>query len=144
MTKVKNAIDGNATTSAPYGNTAIHLACRGLQRKVVEKLLLAKVDPCIQNQSQNDTPLHILVKVDGQDEHLMRAKGTQERIEDLIQLILPFSEESLQKLDADKKRPKDYIQSESINRIFREHFDSEADSGSEYASNDTMQGNVHI
>ena len=74
----------------------------------------------------------------------MRAKGTQERIEDLIQLILPFSEESLQKLDADKKRPKDYIQSESINRIFREHFDSEADSGSEYASNDTMQGNVHI
>ena len=63
--KGKNCISGFAITSLPYGNSCVHLACRGLQRKVVEKLLLAKIDASSQNESQKETPLHILLKADG-------------------------------------------------------------------------------
>ena len=69
--KVKSGIDGDAITSAPYGNTAMHLACRGLQKKAIEKLLLAKVSACSSNQIHGDTPLHILVKLYCQEEAQM-------------------------------------------------------------------------
>lgn len=63
--KGKNCISGIAITSLPYGNGCVHLACRGLQRKVIEKLLLAKIDASSQNECQKETPLHILLKADG-------------------------------------------------------------------------------
>ena len=37
-------IDLTQRTSPPYGNTPLHLACQGLQKKAIERLLLSRVD----------------------------------------------------------------------------------------------------
>ena len=53
---------------------------------------------------------------------------------------MPFSEDSLQIFDHDNKRPTDYVKSESLKRIFNEHFDSSGGSGGDLASQDTKEG----
>jgi len=50
-----------------------------------------------------DTPLHVLIKA------YEREPGSREMVEDLIQVVLPFSEESLGKRNQENNEPRDLI-----------------------------------
>ena len=70
-------------------DSALHLACLGLQKKSMEKLLLSRVNVNGQNVLQ-DTPLHILIKLYEENEDAKRPL-----IADMIELLSGFCEGSL-------------------------------------------------
>ena len=83
----------------------------------MEKLLLSKVATNIQNKSDLQTPLHILVQAYEKNQF----KGQRERIEEIIQLLLPFAEDSLRLEDKHGKRPHHYVNSNSLRVIFTDY-----------------------
>ena len=113
--KVQLDKDLKTTTS---GNTAFHLACKGLQKVAIEKLLLARVNTSLQN-NEGDTGLHILVKS-------YELNIDKYHIEDILQIVLPFSESSLTKRNHEGLTPKNLIHSQDLFELFREYIPSKA------------------
>lgn len=106
-----------------FGNSALHLACRNLQKKSVEKLLLARSNLNLQNKSDLDTPLHILVKIYETYQSQNSDISNLDLIEDIISTILPFCEKSLGIKNRNEKSPLMLVQSDSLKTLFKEHFD---------------------
>ena len=77
-------LDANVDLQTSNGRTALHIACTQQHRAVIERLLLAGANANIKTRADGNTPLHILSRY-----------CTSSSNQDLITLILPFSQESL-------------------------------------------------
>ena len=107
LLKKKKKLDKDERT-LQNEDSALHLACMGLNKKAVEKLLLARVNANGQNVLQ-ETPLHILIRLYEQSD-----ENKQMVIGELIELMAPFCEESLAKTNLDNKLPHQMVVSESL------------------------------
>ena len=122
------------------GHSALHLACLSLRQKSIEKLLLSRVNVSLQSGKDKDTPLHLLIKMYGEQSSL-QATNTEdlapdidlEDVKECLQLILPFCEESLQLKNADNKKPCDLLNAtsfEPLSLLLNEQYPGYIDLGS--------------
>eukprot|EP00347_Sterkiella_histriomuscorum_P015416 403357105 len=77
-------LGANVNQLTNNGRTALHISCTQQHRAVIERLLLAGANANIKTKSDGNTPLHILSRFCGNNQS-----------QELIKLILPFSQESL-------------------------------------------------
>jgi len=77
--------NANVNQLTSNGRNALHIACTQQNKGVIERLLLAGANANVKVRSDGNTPLHILARFSG---------GSGIGL-DLIKLLLPFSQESL-------------------------------------------------
>ena len=77
--------NANVNQLTANGRSALHIACTQQHKSVIERLLLAGAKANVKARQDGNTPLHILDRFSG---------GTGVGL-DLIKLLLPFSQDSL-------------------------------------------------
>jgi len=96
----------NMKEATDHGRTAIILGCLSGHKKVVERLLLAGANANLPCQMHGNTALHYLAQMNDQD-----------MANELVELLLPFTQPSLIALNFEGHLPLDLAQDSTLKAL---------------------------